>query len=592
MRVAGGLSSALVVVVTSALVTSALGAQAPAPSAPTPGQPAQGQAQPQAPSRTPQRPLRPGEGPPKGTGIIRGQIMAAETGAPIRRAQVRVMSMDGRGGGVTSTDDEGRYEVKDLPAGRFNISASKGSFVTVQYGQRKPNQPGTPIELSEGQGVDRVNIALPRGSVITGRIVDDTGEPVSGAQVSAQRFAFMSGARRLMGVGAEGGFDRTDDQGLFRLYGLPPGDYYVSAVSRSGVMFGGQGLNNTEADGFAPTFYPGTPNIAEAQRVVVRVGQEATANFGMVVARMAKLKGHVMSATGTPLRRGMVMLAPADGAIMFSSVSSGPILPDGAFALANVAPGRYNLQVRPIGMGTADDEFASMPILVGSDDMDNIVVTASTGAKATGIISTDDGSAPDFRADAVQVFANPTEPSTMSVGNAQSKVHDDFSFELTGLFDRSTLRGTAGANSGWYMKAVYADGNDVTDTGVQFEPGRTYGGFDVVFTKKATDLSGLVTDDRGRAVVDATVVVFPSNRDHWTFLSRFIRTARPDTQGRYQFKAIPPGNDYLIVAVRDLENGQANDPEFLARALDEAERLTLAEGETKAMDVKLSPLVP
>src|SRR6185369_901614 len=116
------------------------------------------------------------------TGVLRGQVMAS-TGVPIRRAQVRAMSMEGAGGGVTSTDNEGRYEIKDLPAGRFNITASKGGFVTGQFGQRRPTDPGTPIELTDGQTAEKVNFTLSRGSVIAGKIVDDGGEPVSGTQV-------------------------------------------------------------------------------------------------------------------------------------------------------------------------------------------------------------------------------------------------------------------------------------------------------------------------------------------------------------------------------------------------------------------------
>src|SRR6478735_1258861 len=117
----------------------------------TPGQPVSPPTQPiTTPQRAPVRPMRPGEAPPKGTGVLKGQVMSS-SGTPVRRAQVRAMSMEGRGGGVTSTDNEGRFEIKELPAGRFNISASKGGFVTGQFGQRRPGDPGTPIELSEGQ---------------------------------------------------------------------------------------------------------------------------------------------------------------------------------------------------------------------------------------------------------------------------------------------------------------------------------------------------------------------------------------------------------------------------------------------------------
>jgi Carboxypeptidase regulatory-like domain len=572
-----------------------LSSQAPQP--PTaPGQPIQpGQPAPGQPTRMPARPLRPGEAPPKGTGVLKGQVIAAGTGTPIRRAQVRAMSMEARGGGVTSTDAEGRFEIKDLPAGRYNLTATKGGFVTGQFGQRRPGEPGTPIDLGEAQTAEKVNFALSRGSVISGRVVDDGGEPVSGTQVAAMRYQFMGGARRLVPGGGEGSNDRTDDQGGFRLYGLPPGDYFVSANNRGGMVMQPE-VNNTEADGFAPTYYPGTPNLNEATRVTLKAGQEMSgANFALVVARMARIRGRALNSRGEPVARTMLMLAPADpmmGMSIGMNMSNAMVGPDGSFQFANVAPGRYNLNVRPMGMPGANEEFAVMPITVGNEDIDNVMVTTALGATAKGVVTTDDGSAPSFRADQVQIFAQPADLTMNMVGGGPTRVNDDYSFEMTTLFDRRLIRASVPPTTGWFLKAVVYDGEDVTDKGVEFTPGRAYDGLQVVFSQKTTDLSGLVTDDRGKPVLDATVVIFPAKSDQWTFQSRFMRTARPDTNGRYNFRSLPPSDDYLIIAVQNLESGQSGDPEFLTRARDEAKALTLNEGETKAVDIKLARLVP
>lgn len=101
-----------------------------------------------------------------------------------------------------------------------------------------------------------------------------------------------------------------------------------------------------------------------------------------------------------------------------------------------------------------------------------------------------------------------------------------------------------------------------------------------------------MTDDRNRPVLDATVVVFPANRELWTFQSRHLRTARPDINGRDNIKSRPPSDDYLIIVVQNLESGQGADPEFLTRAREEARPVSLNEGETKAVDVTLSKLTP
>ena len=565
----------------------------------TPGQvvqPQQQQPSTTQPQRMPARPLRPGEAPPKGTAVIKGSVVAAGSGSPIRRAQVRVTSMEGRGGGVTSTDGEGRYEIKELPAGRFIVSATKGSFVQASFGQRRPTDPGTPIDLADGQTADKVNFILSRGSVITGRIVDDGGEPVSGTQVAAMRYAFQAGTRRLVPAGGEGGMRSTDDQGTFRLYGLPPGEYYVSANNRNNMMMM-PGVNNTEADSYAPTYFPGTTSIAEATRVTVKLGQEATASFAMVVARMARIRGRAMNSSGQPVAPNtMLMMTPADpGAMMMvMGMNNAMVAGDGTFQFANVPPGRYNIQLRPNGMTlTSTSEVAMMPVTVGNDDIDNLLIVTAPTATARGVILTDDGSAPTFRADQVSVFAGPAEPTAMFMNPGQNKINDDFTFEVTGLFDRRLIRGgPSGPDSGWYLKSVLYDGTDITDSGMDFTPGRTYEGLQIVVTQKRTDLSGTLTDDRGNVIVDASVIIFPADQQKWTYQSRYMRTIRPDTNGKYNVKGLPPGEDYLIIAVQNLESGQGADPEFLSRAKDEARPFSLNDGETKNVDIKLSKLVP
>jgi hypothetical protein len=317
----------------------------------------------------------------------------------------------------------------------------------------------------------------------------------------------------------------------------------------------------------------------------------------LVVARMAKIRGRVLSSSGDPVSRSSLMLTPADpmmGFMSFSGTNHAMVDSEGAFEFPNVAPGRYNLQVRPMGMPGAGTEFASMPITVGSDNIDNIVITTSPGATARGVVLTDEGTAPPFRPDQVQIFASSTDPSAQMMGTGPPRINADFTFELTGLFDRRIIRSNIGMGQtfGWFLKAVTYEGRDVTDAGIDFQAGRTYDDVQLIFTQKTTDVSGLVTDDRNRPIVDATVVIFPLNSERWGMQSRYLRVMRPDTNGRYNIRNLPPLDEYGIIAVRNLEPGRSSDPEFLTRAREEAKPFTLAEAETKVVDVKLSTLVP
>lgn len=527
---------------------------------------------------------------PRGTAILRGQIVAADTGSPIRRAQVRVTSPDAREARVAATDAQGRFEIRELPAGRYTMTASKGGFVSLQFGQRRPSESGTPIELGNGQTLDKLTIALPRGSVLGGRITDEFGEPVANASVSAWRYAYQAGARRMVPAPGANARDTTDDQGLFRLFGLPPGEYYVSAALRTG----GPEVTDPmgELSGYAATYYPGTTNLAEAQRVTVALSQENTAiHFGLIATRLVRVSGQVIMSDGAPASNGRLMLAPIGSAgrpvAMQQGGAASQINRDGTFRLTNVAPGRYQLQARAqINRGL---ELARMEVSVGGEDVSGLTLVTAAGATLTGTVVSDTGEAFDFRPSQLQVSARNAAPDAQQTFNPPgggSRMGDDWTFTLTNIVDPIVIRATA--SQGWMLKSVTVSGQDITDTPMEFPPGQTIGGVQVVMTKRIASLSGAVTDSRGNPVLDASVVVFPANDKLWTYQSRFIRAARPDQDGRYRIASLPGPEQYLVVAIQGLEDGQAGDPDFLASVRDAATKFELGEGETKAVDVKLA----
>src|SRR4029077_18095257 len=120
---------------------------------------------------------------------------------------------------LAMTDVDGKYEVKELPAGRYTLFVSKGSFVQLSYGQTRPFEAGKPLEIQDAQTIEKVDFALPRGSVITGRIVDELCEPATDVIVMLQRYQVMGGRRRLVSAGRT---NQTNDIGEFRLFAIPP----------------------------------------------------------------------------------------------------------------------------------------------------------------------------------------------------------------------------------------------------------------------------------------------------------------------------------------------------------------------------------
>jgi protocatechuate 3,4-dioxygenase beta subunit len=551
----------------------------------------------QVPPPPPAAPV-PGVGPARdaaktGTAALAGRVVSLESGRPLRRAVVRASSPEVREGRSVSTDAEGRWEFKDLPAGRFQISVQKGGYVPLSYGQRRPFEQGRPVDLAEGQRVDKLEIALPKGSVVAGRIADEFGEPIAGARVSAMRHRFMSGQRRLMPVPSPGASDTTDDLGQYRLHGLSPGDYYVSA------SIGGLTLEQSaDRTGYAPTYYPGTPALNEAQRVTLAIAQEVPEiNFALAPTRVAKISGTAMTSSGKPMANGMIMLTSPGGLGMGGSPLVGAAMtkPDGAFVISNVAPGEYRLEMMAASavesvantgttMGMSVTETASMPITVAGQDLAGVVLAAAPTATATGRVAFE-GTPPSETAIAgVMIAALPESLTALPFGGT-ARVRGDGGFELKGLSGRRFLR--LNPPAGWYLKSVRINDTDVTDTAVEFASGESVSGLEFLLTQQTSTLTGTVQDAKGQPVADYVVVAFASDSRRWGPQTRFVRTARPDQTGAFKLTGLPP-EDYLVVALEYLEPGEEGDAEQLERLRPGAKSVTIKEGAATTISLTLS----
>jgi hypothetical protein len=532
----------------------------------------QGVPMPQMPPRDNAQPAKPG------TATIRGRVLAADTGQPLRKAQVRAVAGEMRENRLATTDADGKYEFKLLPAGRYNISASKGSYVGLQYGQQRPFEPGKPLEILDGQTVEKVDFALPRGGVITGRILDEFGEPLADAQVAAQRYQNVGGRRRLVPAGRPA---TTNDIGEFRLFAIPPGQYYLSATLRNFGMMG----DTDDRSGYAPTYFPGTANMAEAQKVTIGLGQTVSdVNMALMPTRTARITGTAVDLQGRPLV-GVVMAMPRGDSMMMMFGPPGQIKPDGSFSINGLAPGTYMLQTQG---GGPDGDSASTEVTVSGDDVDGIRLVASKPSKAAGRIIVDAAAAQALRPSALRVVVQPAVFDMPMMGGmpGPAVVNDDLTFELKTRPGRMKVA-LGGPAAGWTIRAVRYRGIDVTDSGIEFRANEDITDIDVELTNRVTDLSGLVTNGRGAAVKDYSVVVFAQDRDKWTANSRWMRTGRPDQDGRFKITGLPPG-EYHIVAIDYVDPNEWTEPDYLERMRSKATSVTIGEGETKSVDLKIT----
>ncbi len=540
---------------------------------------------------------------PTGTGVIRGRVTAQDTGAPVRRAQVRGTAGGAGVARLATTDAEGRFELRDLPAGQWSLQASKPGFVTQRLGQRRPFETVVPVDLQDGQQLASANFALARGGAITGRVFDDFGDPVANARVQVLRSQIVEGRRRLVQTGSG---DETDDTGAFRLYGLAPGDYYVAATLRAGpqnfVAFNGgnvlDALGGGDRAGYAPTYFPGTGNVSEAQRISLGAGEETSVSFGLLPVRTVRISGTVVSASGTPPTNGAVILTAADtDEVGIVTPAAGQIQANGAFTIVNAVPGSYVLSVRTAGDGggrgrgplaglrDGTGEVGILPITVGSEDMTGVTIVTTRGGSIEGTVVFE-GGATRPRVDTLRVAARPIRASLQGLGGraSQSPVAANGTFTLSSLVGAMTLR-VEGLPQQWVLKSVEAGGSDVTDTPLDLKGTEQLTGARITLTDKITEINGTATLGGG-AAKDFSVIVFADDRNKWAFPTRHVRSTRGNQQGNFSIRGLPP-TGYLAVALSHLEEGEAQDPEFLARLREQASSVSLREGETKTVELRV-----
>src|ERR1017187_8251088 len=232
---------------------------------------------------------------PTGTAVVSGRVVSADTGQPIRGAIVSIGLAQISGGNQKRavTDADGKYQLTGLGKARYSLTATADRHLSMQFGQQQPgpaglNNPTRPIDLIDGEQFTTADFKLSRTSAIEGIVTDEFGDPAPNVAIQVSQVQYAGGRRRLLPTSMSGGSGpppRTDDKGQFRIFGLAPGDYYVSALS-------GAFADATAAGGFAVTFFPGTVSANAAQPVTAPPGRDAAnVNFSLTPASMARIAG-------------------------------------------------------------------------------------------------------------------------------------------------------------------------------------------------------------------------------------------------------------------------------------------------------------
>lgn len=548
--------------------------------APVTGQAGAQQPPPGAPGQVTTVPI-PTEPPkPQPTAVLRGRVTTFPDGRPLARARVMLQRPDRPYAWVTITDAEGRYEITELEAfDNYMLSASKSGYAPRVWGEKQLPELPEPLKIAGGQVLENIDVALAEQLWVQGKILDSDGTPFAGAVVSALRPVFV-GDRREMVTVAE---IITNDKGEYRLFGLPAGQYFISAVDPAFLSTG----DHQGPLVYAATFYPGVASPEGATRITLEPGlPRENIDFPLSIIKPARVSGRIVSHDNKPLYSGAVVMSPfrADRAASFT-ITRVDIKPDGNYEFFNVPPGRFIIRSR----GETDSEgvtlFGSFMLNVEGHSTSGVNMTLLPGARLEGTAAWEGTSPVPATAGEVRVRAPMTDGNTL--GDALTgNLRPDGSWVIRGAMVGGHLLRVEYLPAPWELKSVLYRGQDVTDIPLHFNAGDDIRGLRVVFSDRPTRLQGRIISGEGDDYESYRVVAFPANQMFWKPASRHIKLARPDREGRFLITGLPPAI-YYLAASRDVDESDLGDTRTLDRLTAAATTVRLTEGERKLQDLRL-----
>jgi hypothetical protein len=556
------------------------------------------------------------------TGVLSGIVFTdTATPRPVRRATVR-LSGAAATARLVGTDDEGKFVFEALPAGHFTLSVNKPGYVTAFHGSTRPGRgPGVLVAIAEGRRTE-VTLKMVPGAAITGTVADALGRPAPTVPVAA--VAVRAGDTATAPIRAT-----TDDRGIYRIYGLAPGDYLVAALPRVSLLTSVRGMaagteivaitdeevqwakraRSTASPvagagrpvAYAPVFYPGTTDAAAAARVSVRTGEErGGVDISLRMVPMSRITGSLIDDSGRPVSPASVALYPRrreQSSLADVLMSSGAItmpratMSGAAFSILGVAPGEYTMVARSGSPQrgappTAGDILWNVTdIAVDGFDQTDVLLHLVPGTRISGSLRFDGATAPrppDLTAIEVSLASSVAGLIPRAVMDPSGTFR--FSSVQPGLY---TIKvSLPQAVQKWTLKSAVVKERDLAAGRFDVRPGADLEGVVITLTDHPAEISGHLVDAAGGAVTRYSIVVFTVDPSQWRPESPRIRSTPPATDGSFRIAGLPPG-EYAIAAVEDVEPADLSDAAFLSRLIATSHRFTLMESESKRQDLRI-----
>ncbi len=548
-------------------------------------------------------------------GVVEGVVINQLTGEPLRRAEVRLapatvmggpgggrgaagmggpgggmgpgggrgqalgMIMGGGGGGLAVlTDDQGRFRFEAVPPGEYRVVSSRTGFIAA----RRSGSAAT-ISVSDGGRVSGLNYAMLPQGVLAGRVLDEEGEPVQGAQVQVMNRRMQRGLMNWIGMRG----NATNDLGEFRIAGVQPGKVLLQitppGARRGAPRVSGQ-TSAGPARGYVAMYYPGVLDPSQALPLDVKPGTELT-NLDITLRRteVFRITGRALDATGEPMQRFIVSATRMDQAGAGPAGFAGGARRDGTFEVANLPPGDYRVMVRRLAGGPQNQAAGSVVASVGNADLEGLVIQVSEGMTVTGRVEIQ-GQQPAASVSPrnLRVTLLPAETGMMMLGTRPGVPSEDGSFTMQGVTPGKYRVAPANAQ-GVYLAQVMLGGQDYFGKEIDLTGG-VPGPVQLIYRTDGASVTGSVELPDAKPVTPPLAVVVPADPALRAAIQP--KQAEVDETGSFSFDNLRPG-EYLLWVFDDADLNELSDPDFLQLVMERAVKVRADAGQTASAKARL-----
>lgn len=493
---------------------------------------------------------------------ISGRVVTSADGTPLKSSRLALIgeheSRDTQLYAAMS-DSEGRFTIKDVPAGRYHFYAMHTGYVDQEY-QSHGTDTGAILALQPGQEIKDVIFRLSMAAVITGRLNDEDGDPMGLIVVVALRRPTEEELEDRENLSPRpelrpAATAQTDDRGQYRMFGLKPGEYYIQAKDEyepQGMIFGHDWeIRRSLGSEYAPAYYPGVTQFAQAEAVNVGAGEEAQADFIMRRVKTVELSGRVIGADGKAPSDVFVYLqelpAPDYGILQSSEVDA-----KGEFKIKGVVPGSYVVHAQQHASEDAGYQ-ASQKLEVGNENIDSIALALGRGVTFMGRVEVSGSGTVHYD----QLFLSLFSREEQSTG-AWARVKKDGTFTLLDVSDGNYGLSMNGLETGWYVKAIRSGATDVLRKGLDVEKAEGGGTIRILVANDGAQLEGSVKQS-DKPLVGAHVRLRPEPETPYAESLR--QTTSTDQSGHFSFIAIAPGQYRVMARTGSGANALVSDPQ-------------------------------